>query len=554
MKSRLLGGVLYLLIAGALCVVVLEVALRLYHGVTVFTVRDWRTLQAALLQTSGATYDHLLGWTQVPNFVGGGFNTLAHGIRKNSDEDEELTSGAILAVGNSYTAGSEVVDEDTWPAQLERMLRKRVINAGVGGYGVDQSVLNAERLIPMLKPRAVIIGIYQEDIQRVAYANYNAPKPYFVEEDGKWRHRNNPVPRAIRSDAEPLYKTVLARFLSAHLVLQRFRDWWYSGNGPVYRRVQATPSRTSCYLLQRLIQQLAVNDAKGYVVFQYTGWAYARQLQRPPYVQQVIDCSRSLGYEVIDEFEHVAQIASRSHDTLRQYYVMSPDGAFGHMSAKGNGLIASLIADRLRSSVELDLVAALPQAAPEPDDGKGINRILTAHPDRHLRANIAITVVPAGGPLPGEPVVRLTATGTGEHYLTVLWSGRRPGPYTFSVYVRDSTLVNVRLHVHDRIGNGGIADFSFGNRTVKSLTAGTAKVLAAAMRPLTDGWSRLYLSTELAGSKGSALVQIIGLSPDGTDPQPPLQLTIQGPMVEQGTRVSPYCRRGACLAAKPTQP
>src|SRR5262249_1656647 len=152
-------------------------------------------------------------------------------IRKNSAGKEALVSGAILAVGDSYTAGSEVGDAETWPAQLEQILGRRVINAGVMGYGVDQSVLNAERLLPILKPRSGLVGFYEEHLSLPPFKTYKAPKPYFGEQDGQCRHGNAPVPPAEAYDPEPLYKSLLARLLSAHLALQRHRAWWFTGPG-----------------------------------------------------------------------------------------------------------------------------------------------------------------------------------------------------------------------------------------------------------------------------------------------------------------------------------
>jgi hypothetical protein len=194
MKSRYVNGLLYLIGAGFLSLLGIEVALRLYLHQPIFTLCDWRGLGVTILQTGGGQYDRLLGWTQAPNFAGGGFNTFEYGIRKNSEGDA-LTPNAVLAVGDSFTVGSEVIDQETWPAQVEKLLGVRVLNAGVGGYGLDQSVLNTERLIPILRPRVVILGIHEEAIARLNYRSYNTPKPYFVEENGEWMLKNQPVPR-----------------------------------------------------------------------------------------------------------------------------------------------------------------------------------------------------------------------------------------------------------------------------------------------------------------------------------------------------------------------
>src|SRR5262245_59929024 len=255
LARRLGRAALYVIATSVICVLALEIALRGYFGLPIFTLQDWRALHVNVLQ-SVMQYDALLGWVPAPN-TSAPFNTLDYGIRKNSGEREAVVTGGILAVGDSYTAGSEVIDTDTWPAQLENLLGRRVLNAGVMGYGVDQSVLNAERLLPILKPRIVLVGIYEEDVFRATYKSYNAPKPYFVEQDGQWRHGNHPVPAAEAADPEPLYKSVLARFLSVHLALQRYRGWWFTGPGMRFEQVSRAPVKTSCHALERLHQRLA---------------------------------------------------------------------------------------------------------------------------------------------------------------------------------------------------------------------------------------------------------------------------------------------------------
>ena len=354
---------LYVIATTVICVLALDIALRAWFGLPIFTLQDWRALQRNVLQT-GMQYDALLGWVPRANIGGPTYNTLDHGIRKNSGAQETLATGAILAVGDSYTAGSEVRDEDTWPAQLEKTLGRRVLNAGVMGYGVDQSTLNAERLLPILKPRIVLVGIYEEDIFRTTYRSYNAPKPYFVVRDGEWRHGNNPVPTAATSEPEPLYKTALSRLLSAHLLLQRYRAWWFTGPGMRFEQVSQAPVETSCHMLERLHRRLAAEDIVGVVVLQYSAWLYSSHKPRPWYMEQVRACAGKLGYDVVDEFDHVDAIARESLDRLKQHYMMDPSGkVYGHMSATGNRLVAGIIAERLQASAAaLERVAAVPRS------------------------------------------------------------------------------------------------------------------------------------------------------------------------------------------------
>jgi hypothetical protein len=54
MKSRIAMWAAYLVGCGLVCFAALEIALRLYLQVPVFTLRDWRGQHCQLLQTSGA--------------------------------------------------------------------------------------------------------------------------------------------------------------------------------------------------------------------------------------------------------------------------------------------------------------------------------------------------------------------------------------------------------------------------------------------------------------------------------------------------------------------
>jgi hypothetical protein len=339
-------GVALLFFAG------LEGALRRHVGVPLLSFHDVRgTGVINILRTGGARYDQQLGWAQDPNFVSDEFNTFDLGLRKTSGKTQVISSGAILAVGDSYTAGSQVRDDETWPAQLEQRLGQRVLNAGVGGYGVDQIVLNAERLLPIVKPRAVIVGMHEDAIQRTTYKTFSTPKPYFIQEGGNWVLKNQPVPAPTAPSPEPLYKRIAARFVTAHLLFNRVaHDWWFSTGGQIFERTANDPGSEVCYLLGRLHDRLRAEAIPGLVVVQYYGWSYWRSKPRDKATQDVLNCARRAGYVVIDEHDRIATIAQRSIAELKQYYVMSPDGTqFGHMSKLGNKLIATLIAAEFRN-------------------------------------------------------------------------------------------------------------------------------------------------------------------------------------------------------------
>lgn len=80
-----------------------------------------------------------------------------------ADDDGELR---ILAIGDSFTFGVGVQEEDSWPEVLERTLQESsagtvsVRNGGVGGYGPLRSARYLLATQAAWHPRIVIHGIY----------------------------------------------------------------------------------------------------------------------------------------------------------------------------------------------------------------------------------------------------------------------------------------------------------------------------------------------------------------------------------------------------------
>lgn len=128
-----------------------------------------------------------LGWERLPNiqnvytngFFSGHFTSDKYGNRLNSQTGTYVEGYKnILFIGDSTTASLEVDDDQTVPALLESMLRKRggrynVINLGVRGYGTDQSVRKAIRFAEIYRPEHVIYMYFDNDI----YNNNTLRKP-----------------------------------------------------------------------------------------------------------------------------------------------------------------------------------------------------------------------------------------------------------------------------------------------------------------------------------------------------------------------------------------
>jgi hypothetical protein len=150
-----------LVLSSLLTVAAAEVAVRLMDRVPVFAVRNWAAERRALLQVHAPIrqFDSVLGWVQKPNLrlhpdnPNISFTTSSRGFRLSGpDAAAPPAKGAILAVGDSFTAGDAVGDRDSWPAKLEELLQQPIINAASGGWGADQIVLRAEALLSEVMP------------------------------------------------------------------------------------------------------------------------------------------------------------------------------------------------------------------------------------------------------------------------------------------------------------------------------------------------------------------------------------------------------------------
>jgi hypothetical protein len=198
-------------------------------------------------------YDAELGWTSPPNCTSAGYNVDAEGYRK-TPAGPNLMQPPVLVTGSSFAKGDEVADEEAWPAYLQEMIGRRVLNGGVGGYSLDQTVLRAERLALRAKPVLVIASFTPDDVRRTELkVAWSRDKPYFTVRGGHLELQNVPVPgRPGARVPIPIAAHLLGWSALADLVADRFSifDGWY------YDEVQGAPRGSgpeiACLLMQRL--------------------------------------------------------------------------------------------------------------------------------------------------------------------------------------------------------------------------------------------------------------------------------------------------------------
>jgi lysophospholipase L1-like esterase len=73
---------------------------------------------------------------------------------------------AIVAFGDSLTAGYQVADADSYPAQLAQLVGREVLNRGVSGDSTADGLARLDRDVLSENPRVVLLSLGANDMLR----------------------------------------------------------------------------------------------------------------------------------------------------------------------------------------------------------------------------------------------------------------------------------------------------------------------------------------------------------------------------------------------------
>ncbi len=182
-----------------------------------------------------ATFDPLIGWKLPPNvelpeasdeFVVT-IRSNAQGFRSRHDFSQPTEARKVAFLGDSYTFGSGVEDEETFPSVLEAsMPNTQSYNFGIGAFGVDQMWLTLRHYALPLKPDLVILSFIRYDLDR-SLSSYR--------QDHVWRQK--PTFRLIKDELVPMTlenrPSVFGRFVQQH---SRLHQLWRKTEHSLSRR------------------------------------------------------------------------------------------------------------------------------------------------------------------------------------------------------------------------------------------------------------------------------------------------------------------------------
>ncbi len=203
----------------------------------------WQSMGAPSTSDPGAfAFDDTLGWVPRPggttSFRGAPAHIDPEGFRLHPNRPavpDHATKPALLTLGDSFTFGCEVLDHETWPAQLEATLARPVYNGAVPGYGVDQMLLAAERLLARKNVAAAVIAPIADDYERNRTNRRDGVyKPFLTLDNGTLTIHPPPPQPVLRPLPEPLmWLGHSALFYRAYSAWRRHTGHQYEGSRTV---------------------------------------------------------------------------------------------------------------------------------------------------------------------------------------------------------------------------------------------------------------------------------------------------------------------------------
>ena len=241
----------------------------------------------------------------------------------------------ILAVGDSFTFGVQVSDDETWPSALERRLHAEVVNAGVGGYGFGQAGLRARVLSKTDNFDLVILSVLvPDDLDRdQLVTRTSAAKPVWVTDGGSVKIIYPEESKDLRSKmmSEDIH---LPEFFGYSYLLMQVnkRIFGYYYGQQLKHPDAADIDDIICYV----IEDFSTLAARTAILFQYRlEWILA---DAPPATARLEECAREYNVPAFNSYDFI-----RERQNVENLY-------FGHMRPVGNEALAEYLDREIRKA------------------------------------------------------------------------------------------------------------------------------------------------------------------------------------------------------------
>ncbi len=289
------------------------------------------------------SYDAYLGWVPTAHTADIKWDNhckvtiLNDGIRSNGNPTPPKIRPLIMAVGDSFTFGDQVADNETWPSFLERMTGSRVLNAGVSSYGLDQTILRAEQLVSKYKPDILIVSLIFDDLDRCFQSVRHAvPKPYFLVKDNQLVLKNVPTPSKPRAQLD-LFRRIFGYSHLANAVMDRIAPYYWWKDTVRDTRYVKSERLEVVKLLFRRMENSFKNKTRVIVLIEGNINVNITQYKIFKYV---FKCIPSGQVEICDLIPYLVQLKDKNRQKFNSFYI-------GHMTPLGNAWVAQMVKEKI---------------------------------------------------------------------------------------------------------------------------------------------------------------------------------------------------------------
>ncbi len=283
------------------------------------------------------TFHPTRGWGILPGVRGadtfgpGSVNTNSAGLRglREIDLAKHPEGPRVAVIGDSFTFGDEVRDNEAYPSVLDELLPEaEVINFGVHGYGHDQMLLLLREQVLSYQPDLVVLGFVRDDMERNMLSFRDFAKPHFALSGDRLSLRNVPVPTPEEVQRRYRFRP---RFLDLLTIL---RDSYLWNVGLSEQRMEELTTA----LLDEMVEEAV--DIGSVFIFVYL-----------PHSEELMDTELETdGYKFFDTY--CEERAAFCLDLLPHFREAAAAGvkikAPGHWHATGHRITAQAVGEYIR--------------------------------------------------------------------------------------------------------------------------------------------------------------------------------------------------------------
>ncbi|NDC24618.1 MAG: hypothetical protein EB078_12775, partial [Proteobacteria bacterium] len=266
-------------------------------------------------------------------------------------------------MGDSFTFGAEVNDNETWPSHLQNFSKTTVLNGGVVGFGLDQTYLLFEELITQnnFKPSSVIISLTPLNIERTHLkgrfkylTGEFVPRPFLDIEDFKIKQIHYPDVLVYKQQymysynrLDPVRRVLGYSFAIDSIFKEIAPKWWWNMHDEKKTAKEFRTPHKSDEVSQVIIKKISeLAKEKGFKLlivrqdFFQRNFEYQTDLAQ----ERVVAWCKEQGLLLVDLQPKLKQLFYENTEKYRSFFLPS------HMTNQGNLFVAQEIWNQINQS------------------------------------------------------------------------------------------------------------------------------------------------------------------------------------------------------------